>query len=216
MNTTGALRFRATRVGAETALQQIVRLVQEAQGRRAPIARMADAISAWFTPAVIAASIVTFIAWFALGPAESRLSSAMVSAVAVLIIACPCAMGLATPTAILVGTGKGAEMGVLIRGGDVLERAASVTTVVLDKTGTLTQGAWDMGHGARGKGHGARWRSRLQPRRTVWRCSTWPRPRRRIRSIHWRRRLSGRPRRAARLPRGLKPPGSTTQWRPGH
>ena len=140
MNTTGAFRFRATRVGAETALQQIVRLVREAQGRRAPVARMADAISAWFTPAVIGIAAVTFVAWFALGPAESRLSTAMVSAVAVLIIACPCAMGLATPTAILVGTGKGAEKGVLIRGGDILERAASVTTVVLDKTGTITTG----------------------------------------------------------------------------
>ena len=111
MNTTGAFRLRATRVGAETALQQIVRLVREAQGRRAPIARMADAISAWFTPAVIAVAIVTFFAWLAFGPAESRLATAMVSAVAVLIIACPCAMGLATPTAILVGTGKGAENG---------------------------------------------------------------------------------------------------------
>ncbi len=140
MNTTGAIRFRATRVGADTALQQIVRLVQEAQGRRAPIARLADTISAWFTPAVIGAAIVTFVAWMALGPADSRFSSAMMSAVAVLIIACPCAMGLATPTAILVGTGRGAEMGVLIRGGDVLERAAAVTTVVLDKTGTITRG----------------------------------------------------------------------------
>ena len=140
MNTTGAFSFRATRVGAETALQQIVRLVREAQGRKAPIARMADAIAAWFTPAVIGIAVLTFIAWFAFGPAESRLSSAMISAVAVLIIACPCAMGLATPTAILVGTGKGAEMGVLIRGGDILERAASVTTVVLDKTGTITSG----------------------------------------------------------------------------
>ena len=140
MNTTGAFKFRATRVGAETALQQIVRLVREAQGRRAPIARMADVISAWFTPAVIGIAVVTFVAWFALGPAESRMATAMVRAVAVLIIACPCAMGLATPTAILVGTGKGAEKGVLIRGGDILERAASVTTVVLDKTGTITKG----------------------------------------------------------------------------
>jgi Cu+-exporting ATPase len=140
MNTTGAFRFRATRVGAETALQQIVRLVREAQSRRAPIARMADAVSAWFTPVVIGIAAVTFIAWYALAPADSRLSSALVSAVAVLIIACPCAMGLATPTAILVGTGKGAEKGILIRGGDVLERAASITTVVLDKTGTITTG----------------------------------------------------------------------------
>ena len=166
MNTTGAFSVRATRVGAETALQQIVRMVREAQGRKAPIARMADVISAWFTPAVIIAAIITFAAWYALGPAESRLASAMVSAVAVLIIACPCAMGLATPTAILVGTGKGAEMGVLIRGGDILERAASVTTVVLDKTGTITRGmpevtecvpagTWDKGHGARDWGLGA-------------------------------------------------------------
>jgi Cu+-exporting ATPase len=166
MNTTGAFRFRATRVGAETALQQIVRLVREAQGRRAPIARMADAISAWFTPAVIGVALVTFAAWYALGPADSRLSTAMVSAVAVLIIACPCAMGLATPTAILVGTGKGAERGILIRGGEILERAASVATVVFDKTGTITNGTpevtdvvpagkRDEGHGTWGMGQGA-------------------------------------------------------------
>jgi Cu+-exporting ATPase len=140
MNATGAFRFRATRVGAETALQQIVRLVREAQGRRAPISRMADEISAYFTPAVIGVATVTFTLWFALAPVESRLTMAMVSAVAVLIIACPCAMGLATPTAILVGTGRGAEKGVLIRGGDILERAGAVTTIVLDKTGTLTAG----------------------------------------------------------------------------
>ncbi|HOG27851.1 MAG TPA: heavy metal translocating P-type ATPase, partial [Vicinamibacterales bacterium] len=140
INTTGAFSFRATRVGAETALQQIVKLVGEAQSRRAPIARAADAISAWFTPAVIAAAAVTFGAWLAFGPPDSRLATAMVRGVAVLIIACPCAMGLATPTAILVGTGKGAEQGILIRGGDILERAASVTTVVLDKTGTITTG----------------------------------------------------------------------------
>jgi Cu+-exporting ATPase len=140
MNATGAFRFRATRIGAETALQQIVRLVREAQSRRAPIARMADVISAYFTPAVIGIAMVTFVAWFALAPAESRLAMAMVSAVAVLIIACPCAMGLATPTAILVGTGRGAEQGVLIRGGDILERAGAVTMVVLDKTGTITAG----------------------------------------------------------------------------
>ena len=140
MNTTGAFSFRATRIGAETALQQIVQLVREAQARKAPVARLADAISAWFTPAVIGIAIVTFVAWFALAPPETRLAQAILSAVAVLIIACPCAMGLATPTAILVGTGKGAEQGILIRGGDILERAASVTTVVLDKTGTITTG----------------------------------------------------------------------------
>ncbi len=140
MNTTGAFSFRATRIGAETALQQVVRLVREAQGRKAPIARMADVISAWFTPAVIGIAVVTFVAWIALAPAGSRLAMAMTSAVAVLIIACPCAMGLATPTAILVGTGKGAEQGILIRGGDILERAAAVTDVILDKTGTITTG----------------------------------------------------------------------------
>ncbi|MEW5984228.1 MAG: heavy metal translocating P-type ATPase [Acidobacteriota bacterium] len=140
MNTTGSFRFRATRVGVETALQQIIRLVREAQSRRAPIARLADVISAWFTPAVISIALVTFAAWYWLGPVESRLTMALVSSVAVLIIACPCAMGLATPTAILVGTGKGAELGVLIRGGDILERAGSLNTIVLDKTGTITTG----------------------------------------------------------------------------
>jgi P-type Cu+ transporter len=140
MNATGAFSFRATKVGADTALQQIVRLVTEAQGKKAPVARLADVISAWFTPAVIGIAAVTFLAWLAFAPQGSRLAMAIVSAVAVLIIACPCAMGLATPTAILVGTGKGAERGILIRGGDILERAASVTTVVLDKTGTITAG----------------------------------------------------------------------------
>lgn len=140
VNTTGSLRFRATRVGAETALFQIVRLVRDAQSRRAPIARLADVISGYFTPAVIAVSILTFAAWMIAAPAESRFTMGMMSAVAVLIIACPCAMGLATPTAILVGTGRGAEKGVLIRGGDVLERAGSITTIILDKTGTITSG----------------------------------------------------------------------------
>ncbi len=140
MNRTGSFRFRATRVGAETTLQQIIRLVREAQSKRAPIARLADVISAYFTPTVIAIAIVTFGLWYALAPAESRFTMALVSAVAVLIIACPCAMGLATPTAILVGTGKGAEKGILIRGGDILERAGSITTVVFDKTGTITSG----------------------------------------------------------------------------
>ena len=140
MNTTGSFRFVATRIGAETALHQVIRLVQEAQSRRAPIARLADVISGYFTPVVIVIAILTFALWMALGPAETRLTMGMVSAVAVLIIACPCAMGLATPTAILVGTGKGAEMGVLIRGGDILERAGGITTVVLDKTGTITAG----------------------------------------------------------------------------
>ncbi len=140
VNTTGSFTFRATRVGRDTALQQIVRLVQEAQARRAPIARLADVISGYFTPAVICLAIATFVIWFDLLPAGSRFTPALVSFVAVMIIACPCAMGLATPTAILVGTGKGAEKGILIRGGEILERAGQITTVVLDKTGTITVG----------------------------------------------------------------------------
>jgi Cu+-exporting ATPase len=140
LNRTGSFRFRATRVGRETALMQIVRLVQEAQASRAPIARLADIISGYFTPAVISIAILTFVIWFDLLPPGERFTMALVNFVAVLIIACPCAMGLATPTAILVGTGKGAEKGILIRGGDVLERAGRITTVVLDKTGTITRG----------------------------------------------------------------------------
>jgi len=140
MNGTGSFRFRATRVGRETVLQQIVRLVQEAQGRRAPIARLADTISGYFTPAVISLAIATFVVWYDVAPPESRFTLALVNMVAVLIIACPCAMGLATPTAILVATGRGAEKGVIIRGGEILERAGKVNTVVLDKTGTITRG----------------------------------------------------------------------------
>jgi P-type Cu+ transporter len=140
VNSTGSFRFRATRVGRDTTLQQIIRLVQEAQASRAPIARLADVISGYFTPIVISLAVVTFVAWFDLLPAGARFTPALVSFVAVMIIACPCAMGLATPTAILVGTGKGAEKGILIRGGEILERAGQVTTVVLDKTGTITSG----------------------------------------------------------------------------
>jgi len=140
MNRTGSFRFRATRIGRETALQQIIRLVQEAQARRAPIARLADAISGYFTPAVISVALLTFVIWYDVLPPETRLTTALVNFVAVMIIACPCAMGLATPTAILVGTGRGAEKGVLIRGGEILERAGRISTVVLDKTGTITQG----------------------------------------------------------------------------
>jgi P-type Cu+ transporter len=140
VNSTGSFRFRATRVGRETTLQQIIRMVQEAQSSRAPIARLADVISGYFTPIVISLAVATFVIWFDLLPAGSRFAPALVSFVAVLIIACPCAMGLATPTAILVGTGKGAEKGILIRGGEVLERAGQITTVVLDKTGTITTG----------------------------------------------------------------------------
>jgi len=140
MNTTGALRLVATKVGADSALQQIVRLVQEAQGSKAPIARLADRISGVFVPIVIAIALVTFVVWWLASQAESRLSMALVTAVSVLIIACPCALGLATPTAIMVGTGRGAEKGILIRGGEALETAHRLTAVVLDKTGTITHG----------------------------------------------------------------------------
>jgi Cu+-exporting ATPase len=140
INTTGALRVRATRVGADTALQQIVRLVREAQGSKAPIARLVDRISGVFVPVVIAVAAATFAAWWVASPAESRLTMALVTAVSVLIIACPCALGLATPTAIMVGTGRGAEHGILIRSGEALETAHRLTAVLLDKTGTITEG----------------------------------------------------------------------------
>jgi Cu+-exporting ATPase len=140
VNSTGSVRFRATRVGRDTTLQQIIRLVQEAQASRAPIARLADVVSGYFTPVVISLAIATFVIWFDLLPPGGRFAPALIGFVAVMIIACPCAMGLATPTAILVGTGKGAERGILIRGGDILERAGQITTVVLDKTGTITSG----------------------------------------------------------------------------
>ncbi|QOJ19055.1 MAG: copper-translocating P-type ATPase [Phycisphaeraceae bacterium] len=140
LNTTGALRLVATKVGADTALQQIVRLVQEAQGSKAPIARLADRISGVFVPIVIAIALTTFIVWWIVSPPDSRLSMALVTAVSVLIIACPCALGLATPTAIMVGTGRGAEKGILIKGGEALETAHKLTAIVLDKTGTITHG----------------------------------------------------------------------------
>ncbi len=139
LNTTGSLVYRATRVGSDTLLAQIVRMVQEAQGSKAPIQRMVDLISSRFVPLVLTLGVITFATWFALGPQPS-LTFAMVSAITVLIIACPCAMGLATPTAIMVGTGKAAEMGILIRGGAALELAGKVDTVIFDKTGTLTLG----------------------------------------------------------------------------
>ncbi len=140
MNSTGALRLVATKVGADSALQQIVRLVQEAQGSKAPIARLADKISGVFVPIVIAIAVVTFAVWWFGSPVDSRLSMALVTAVSVLIIACPCALGLATPTAIMVGTGRGAEKGILIKGGEALETAHKLTAIVLDKTGTITHG----------------------------------------------------------------------------
>src|SRR5581483_4574549 len=140
LNRAGSFVFRATRVGKDTALAQIIRLVEQAQGSKAPIQRLADVISAYFVPAVLALAALTFLGWLALGP-EPRVTNALQAAIAVLIIACPCALGLATPTAIMVGTGKGAEHGILIRGGEALEQAHRITAVVLDKTGTLTRGA---------------------------------------------------------------------------
>ena len=140
INTTGTLRFRATKVGNDTALQQIVRLVQEAQGSKAPIARLADTIAGYFTPAVLAIATLTFFVWYLVAPVDTRLSMALVTFVSVLIIACPCALGLATPTAIMVGTGRGAEHGILIKGGQALETAHKLSAIIFDKTGTLTQG----------------------------------------------------------------------------
>lgn len=139
LNGSGALRMRALKVGSETVLSRILRLVREAQGHQPPIQRIADRISAVFVPVVMMIALVTFVAWWVLGP-EPQVLNALVSAVSVLIIACPCAMGLAVPTAVMVATGRGAELGVLIKGGEALERAGSVNTVVLDKTGTITEG----------------------------------------------------------------------------
>ena len=139
VNGRGSLVFTATRVGRDTMLSSIIRLVEEAQGSRAPIQRLADLISAYFVPAVIGVATLVFLVWLAFGPEPSYVT-AILTAVAVLIIACPCAMGLATPTAIMVGTGKGAENGVLIRSAESLERAHAVDVVVLDKTGTITRG----------------------------------------------------------------------------
>jgi Cu+-exporting ATPase len=139
INTSGSFVMRAERVGRDTALAQIVALVERAQGSKAPIQRVADAVTGWFVPAVVAAATLTFVVWMLIGP-EPRLPFGLASAIAVLIIACPCAMGLATPTAIMVGTGKGAEHGILVRDGSALEEAQRITAIVLDKTGTITRG----------------------------------------------------------------------------
>jgi Cu+-exporting ATPase len=139
INTTGAFTFQATKVGTDTALARIVNLVRQAQGSKAPIQRLADTIASYFVPVVIVTAVLTFGVWFIVGP-EPGLNFALMNFVAVLIIACPCSLGLATPTAIMVGTGRGAEQGVLIKGGEILERAHRLTTIVFDKTGTLTTG----------------------------------------------------------------------------
>lgn len=137
LNKTGSFKFRATRVGKDTFLAQIVKLVQQAQGSKAPIQRLADQVTGWFVPAVIAIAIATFIIWYNI---MGNVTMALITTVGVLIIACPCALGLATPTSIMVGTGKGAENGILIKGAESLELAHKLKTVVLDKTGTITQG----------------------------------------------------------------------------
>jgi len=139
INKTGSFRFQATKVGKDTALSQIIQLVQQAQGTKAPIQRLADVISGYFVPVVILVAIWSFAIWFVFGP-DPQLLHALVTAVTVLIIACPCALGLATPTSIMVGTGKGAENGILIRSAEALETAHKLNTIILDKTGTITKG----------------------------------------------------------------------------
>jgi heavy metal translocating P-type ATPase len=139
INGSGSFRFRAKKVGAETVLSQIIALVEAAQGAKLPIQAVVDRVTGWFVPAVIAVALITFAVWLMVGP-DPALPHALVAAVAVLIIACPCAMGLATPTSIMVGTGRAADLGVLFRKGDALQALSGVTTVVLDKTGTVTQG----------------------------------------------------------------------------
>ena len=139
INRTGSFKFAATKIGKDTTLARIVRLVEEAQGSKAPVQKLADVIASYFVPIVIGIAVVTFLVWFFAGPSP-QLTYAFLNFVAVLVIACPCALGLATPTAIIVGTGKGAEQGILIRSADTLERAHKINAVLLDKTGTLTQG----------------------------------------------------------------------------
>jgi Cu+-exporting ATPase len=139
LNKSGSFTFRATKVGAETTLAQIIRLVEEAQGSKAPIQRVADRVASIFVPVVFAVGVLTFIIWYYFVP-QPNFSRALLNFVSVLIIACPCAMGLATPTAVMVGTGLGAENGILIKGGESLEKAYKLTTIVFDKTGTLTKG----------------------------------------------------------------------------
>ncbi|HUG33324.1 MAG TPA: heavy metal translocating P-type ATPase [Anaerolineales bacterium] len=141
LNKLGLLKFEATKVGKETALAQIIKLVEDAQGSKAPIQKLADQVSAVFVPVVIGIALLTFAGWYFLAPQiEDQFTRALINMVAVLVIACPCAMGLATPTAVMVGTGKGAELGVLFKNSEALERAGKVNIVVLDKTGTITKG----------------------------------------------------------------------------
>jgi Cu+-exporting ATPase len=144
LNKMGLIKFEATKVGRETALAQIIQLVQEAQGSKAPIQRLADQVSSVFVPAVILIAALTFAGWYFLAPPPigeiDAFTRALINTVAVLVIACPCAMGLATPTAVMVGTGKGAGLGILFKSSEALERAGRLTTIILDKTGTITRG----------------------------------------------------------------------------
>jgi Cu+-exporting ATPase len=137
MNGNGSIEFRAEKVGSETALARIIKFVEEAQGSKAPIQDFADWVSSWFVPAVVAIAVLTLIGWLFTG---ATVTFSLLAAVSVLVIACPCALGLATPTGIMVATGKGAEHGILIRGGEPLEAANKIHTIVFDKTGTLTKG----------------------------------------------------------------------------
>jgi len=143
INQTGAFQFRATKVGKDTMLAQIIKLVEQAQASKAPIQRLADLVASYFVPAVIFIAIGTFVVWFDFGPSPA-LTFGLVSAVSVLIIACPCALGLATPTALMVGTGRGAQLGILIKGPEVLEQTRRIGTIVLDKTGTVTEGRMEL------------------------------------------------------------------------
>src|SRR5439155_8723287 len=145
LNQTGGFVMRAEKVGADTMLAQIVHMVAAAQRSRAPIQRMADHVAGWFVPVVIAVAALTFVAWLVWGPSPS-FSYALIAAVAVLIIACPCALGLATPMSIMVGVGRGAQHGVLIRDAEALDRMEKVDTLVVDKTGTLTEGRPNVVH----------------------------------------------------------------------
>ncbi len=138
LNKNGSIIFKATKVGSETVLSQIIRLVEDAQGSKAPIQRFADAVSAWFVPTVLFVSILTFVSWYYL--ASQTFSFSIIASVAVLVIACPCALGLATPTAVMVGTGKGAQHGILIKGGEALETTHKIKKIIFDKTGTITIG----------------------------------------------------------------------------
>jgi Cu+-exporting ATPase len=139
LNKTGTFLYRATHVGKDTALSRIVEMVRQAQGAKPAIGRLADKVAAWFVPTVLLIAVAAFAAWFAVGP-EPRLNHAMIAAVTVLVIACPCALGLATPMSVMVGVGKAAEFGILIRNGEALQQAGQLTTIILDKTGTITLG----------------------------------------------------------------------------